>query len=237
MPKPAAISPAVSKHDRRPDHVQRRDDQRDDAEHRILEQRRRQERGSCTAWSAGRHRRPAPRVENSIAEIAQIERVADGDEADDQQPLHLIGRQPERGLFHRGNMARESAERDKPERRCDMSVWRKQVRDSSVTCCRNDAYWLLLLPNSDDIVVDSARWSPASSAPQRGTACRRALRALRGAACRRLAARRPSAKGAGRRRSRSRRRAGFRSARRRFSRPPRHRSAVRRPAAAACRAR
>ena len=38
-------------------------------------------------------------------EIAQIERVADGEEADDQQPLHLIRRQPERGLFHAANMA------------------------------------------------------------------------------------------------------------------------------------
>ena len=39
-----------------------------------------------------------------MREIAQIERVADGDEADDQQPLHLVGREPERDLFHRANM-------------------------------------------------------------------------------------------------------------------------------------
>ena len=37
-------------------------------------------------------------------EIAQIERVADGQEADDQQPLHLIRRQPERIFFHAANM-------------------------------------------------------------------------------------------------------------------------------------
>ena len=44
-------------------------------------------------------------------EIAQIERIADGEEADDQQPLHLIGRQPKRSFFHRANMAGESRRR------------------------------------------------------------------------------------------------------------------------------
>ena len=52
-----------------------------------------------------RHRRELDR------EIAQIERVADGDEADDQQPLHLIGRQPERSFFHAANMVGNCAAR------------------------------------------------------------------------------------------------------------------------------
>ena len=46
-------------------------------------------------------------------EIAQIKRVADGEEADDQQELHLIGREPEGVFFHRANMV-GNGDQDKP---------------------------------------------------------------------------------------------------------------------------
>ena len=59
--------PAGQQHDRRPHQMQRRDHKRDDAEHRVLEQRPSPARASCTARSAARHRRPAPPCENSIA--------------------------------------------------------------------------------------------------------------------------------------------------------------------------
>ena len=102
--EPGGDQPAGHQHDRRPDHMQRRDDQRDDAEHRILEQRGRQhprlaEHGVQPGVAGQRHGRKLDR------EIAQIKRVADGQETDDQQELHLVGRQAERDLFHRANMA------------------------------------------------------------------------------------------------------------------------------------
>ena len=102
-PESRRDQPAGQQHDRRPHDVKRRDDQRDDAEHRILEQiggkRARLAQHGLQAGVAGqRHGRELDR------EIAQIKRVADGDEADHQQELHLIGREPERGFFHRRNM-------------------------------------------------------------------------------------------------------------------------------------
>ncbi len=80
-----------------------RDDDRDHAEHRIAKQVGREQAGLAQhGLQAGiacqRHRRELDR------EVAQIKRVADGDEADDQQPLHLVGRQPKRSLFHAPNM-------------------------------------------------------------------------------------------------------------------------------------
>ena len=95
--------PERQQHDRGPDQVQGGDDERDRAEYRIAEQRgcqhpRLAQHGRQAGIAGQRHWGKLDR------EIAQIERIADGDEADHQQELHLIGRQPKRVLFHRGNM-------------------------------------------------------------------------------------------------------------------------------------
>ena len=89
-----------------------RDDERDHAEYRIAKQVGREQAGLAQhGLQAGiacqRHRRELDR------EIAQVECVADGDEAHDQQPLHLIGRQPKRSFFHGPNMV-GNAGRDNP---------------------------------------------------------------------------------------------------------------------------
>ena len=106
---------ARQQHDRRPDEVQRGDHKRDDAEHRVLEQHGRQRarlagHGLQAGVAGERHGRELDH------EIAHIKRVADGDEAHHHQPLHLIGRQAERFLFHGRNYAREWRA-DKPDRR------------------------------------------------------------------------------------------------------------------------
>ena len=84
--------------------MQHRDHQSDDAEHRILEQigRKRShlaDHGLQAGVAGERYRRELDR------EIAQIERIADGDEADDQQELDLVRREPEGDFFHARNMA------------------------------------------------------------------------------------------------------------------------------------
>ena len=47
--------------------------------------------------------RPASQASDTVRkldrEIAQIERIADGDETDDQKQLHLIGREPKRAFL------------------------------------------------------------------------------------------------------------------------------------------
>ena len=83
--------------------MQRRDDQGDDAEHRILEQRGRQRAGPAQQrLQAGVAGEGSSRELDG--EIAQIQRLADGDEADDQEKLDLIGGRAERDFFHRANM-------------------------------------------------------------------------------------------------------------------------------------
>ncbi len=79
--------------------MKRRDDERHDAEHRIAKQRRHQDTGLAQhGLQAGvACQRDGGELDRHIA---QIERVADGDEADDQQPLHLVRRQPKRRFFH-----------------------------------------------------------------------------------------------------------------------------------------
>ena len=100
-PEPGCDQPAGQQHDRRPHHVQHRDDQGDDAEHRILEQGGGERAGLADhRLQAGVARQRDGRELDR--EIAQIQRVADGEEADHQQELHLIGRQPERSFFHSG---------------------------------------------------------------------------------------------------------------------------------------
>ena len=87
-------------HDRRPHQVQRRNHQRDDAEHRILEKHRRDcARLADQRLQAGVTGEADGRVLD--AEIAQIDCIADGHEADDDQELHLVGREAE-GLFCHG---------------------------------------------------------------------------------------------------------------------------------------
>ncbi len=39
-------------------------------------------------------------------QVTQVQRVADGDETDDKQPLHLIRREAERVFFHAATMVR-----------------------------------------------------------------------------------------------------------------------------------
>jgi hypothetical protein len=95
--------------------VKDRDDERDHAEYRIAkqvgrEQTRLAQHGLQAGIACKCDRRELDR------EIAQIECVADADEAHDQQPLHLIGRQPKRSFFHAPNMV-GNAQRDNPRRR------------------------------------------------------------------------------------------------------------------------
>ena len=99
MPNPAAINPPVNSTIDGRITCSAAMIKRDDAEHRILEQVGRKrahlaQHGLQAGVAGQRHGREFD------GEVAQIERVADGDEADHQQKLHLIGRQPERSFFH-----------------------------------------------------------------------------------------------------------------------------------------
>src|SRR5207253_1158136 len=85
--------PAREQNNRRPEQVQGRDDERDDAEYRIAKQVGRQQTGLAkhgleTGVARQRYRRELNR------KIAQIQRATDGQEADDEQPLHVVRRQP-----------------------------------------------------------------------------------------------------------------------------------------------
>ncbi len=81
--------------------LQRRNDERGDAEHRILEQIGHHQpalaQGALQAGVAGERRRG-----EFDGQITQIDGVADGQEADDEKPLHLTGGELER-IFSCGN--------------------------------------------------------------------------------------------------------------------------------------
>ena len=83
--------------------MQRRDDKCDAAEHRVLEQigcnRAALAQQGLQAGITGKRN-----LGKLDGKIAQVKRIADGNKADDQQKLHLIGCQPERFLLHAANM-------------------------------------------------------------------------------------------------------------------------------------
>ncbi len=62
------------------------------------------ERAPCRSWSAVPASQASATGENSIAQVAHVQRITDGDEADDHQELDLVRGEAERRFCHRGTM-------------------------------------------------------------------------------------------------------------------------------------